>query len=129
MADSFDIVDIVFNAVKKAGTGFILYKNKSKTGEKQNHIIVSTPPVDRKTYVNKSPFMNVNVFVKNFDDGMTDHQTMKDTVRVLEKALSKIESPEGMYFKSRIVWSQPMGEAKEGFDCKNIRLEVITQLN
>ena len=34
MADQFDIVDIVYNAVEPASTGFILYKDQSGDGEK-----------------------------------------------------------------------------------------------
>ena len=37
MADQFDIVDIVYNAVEPASTGFILYKDQSGDGEKRNH--------------------------------------------------------------------------------------------
>ena len=35
MADQFDIVDIVYNAVEPASTGFILYKDQSGDGEKK----------------------------------------------------------------------------------------------
>ena len=40
MADQFDIVDIVYNAVEPASTGFILYKDQSGDGEKRNHITI-----------------------------------------------------------------------------------------
>ena len=40
MADQFDIVDIVYDAVEPASTGFILYKDRSADGETKNHITV-----------------------------------------------------------------------------------------
>lgn len=128
MADSFDIVDIVFDAVEAAKTNFILYKSNSITGEKNNHITVAPPPLDYKTVVNKAPFVNINIFVQKFANGLINYQLMKTTCRAVEKSLKEnIVIPEGMYWKSRIVWSQPMGEYKKDFDCTNIRLEVITQ--
>lgn len=35
MADQFDIVDIVYNAVEPASTGFILYKDQSGMARKE----------------------------------------------------------------------------------------------
>ena len=54
---------------------------------------------------------------------------MIETVRGVRFVLRDIKPPLGMYWKSRIVWSESMGEAKDGFDCTNIRLEVITELD
>lgn len=76
--------------------------------------------------VNKGP-VNINVFVKNQAKGKPDRQLMKGTVRNIKSALRNITPPFGMYWKSWIVWSEPLGEAKEGFDCTNIRFEVITE--
>ena len=115
MADQFDIVDIVYNAVEPASTGFILYKDQSGDGEKRNH-------------VNKGS-ININIFVKRPSKGVSDRQLMIETVRGVRFVLRDIKPPLGMYWKSRIVWSEPMGEAKDGFDCTNIRLEVITELD
>lgn len=126
MADEFDIVDIVFSAVKKAGTGFIHYRGNAMTGEKENHITVQTLVVNDLDVVKKSP-VNINLFVRKDDDGMPDRQTMKTAKRKVVTALKNISPPFGMYWKSRIIWSEPLGEAKEGFDCTNIRLEVITE--
>lgn len=129
MADEFDIVDIVFEAVKAANTGLILYKEGSDTGERRAHITVRSLAVNEKGYVNKAN-VNVNVFVPKIDKcGMMNRQDMKSVVRNVKRALREIRSPYGMYWDSRIVWSEPMGEAKEGFDCTNIRLEVITELD
>ena len=78
--------------------------------------------------VNKGS-VNINVFVKNQAKGRPDRQLMKGVTRKVKSALRNITPPFGMYWKSRIVWSEPLGEAKEGFDCTNIRFEVITEID
>ena len=128
MADQFDILDIVYDAVEPASTGFILYKDRSADGETKNHITVRMLPLNETDVVNKG-LVNVNVFVKNQAKGMPDRQLMKGTVRNIKSALRNIKPPFGMYWKSRIVWSECLGEAKEGFDCTNIRFEVITEID
>ena len=149
MADEFDIVDLVFTAAEKANTGLIGYKDNSSTGEKNNHYTVRTTGMETKDFVNKAPVVNVNIFIKKFDNGMTNRSAMRDAVRGIKRALgvklkpaswgdiiADIDAeinesiiPIGMYFKAKVVWAEPLGEAKEGFDCTNIRLEVITELN
>lgn len=128
MADQFDIVDIVYDAVEPAGTGFILYKDRSADGETKNHITVRMLPLNETEVVNKG-VVNINIFVKNQSKGMPDRQLMKGAVRNIKSALRNIKPPFGMYWKSRIVWSESLGEAKEGFDCTNIRFEVITEID
>lgn len=128
MADQFDIIDIVYNAVEPASTGFILYKDRSADGETKNHITVRMLPLNETDVVNKG-VVNVNVFVKNQEKSRPDRQLMKGTVRNIKSALRNITPPLGMYWKSRIVWSESLGEAKEGFDCTNIRFEVKTEID
>lgn len=128
MADQFDIVDIVYDAVEPASTGFILYKDRSADGETKNHITVRMLPLNETEVLNKG-MVNVNVFVKNQEKSRPDRQLMKGTVRNIKSALRNITPPLGMYWKSRIVWSESLGEAKEGFDCTNIRFEVITEID
>lgn len=128
MADQFDIVDIVYDAIEPASTGFILYKDRSADGETKNHITVRMLPLNETEVVNKG-VVNINIFVKNQSKGMPDRQLMKGTVRNIKSALRNIKPPFGMYWKSRIVWSESLGEAKEGFDCTNIRFEVITEID
>lgn len=128
MADQFDIVDIVYDAIEPASTGFILYKDRSADGETKNHITVRMLPLNETEVVNKG-MVNINVFVKNQAKGMPDRQLMKGTVRNIKSALRSIKPPFSMYWKSRIVWSESLGEAKEGFDCTNIRFEVITEID
>lgn len=129
MADEFDIIDLVFTAAEKANTGLIGYKDNSTIGEKNNHYTVRTTGIETKDFVNKAPVVNVNIFIKKFDNGMTNRSAMRDAKRKLITSFKSISHPIGMYFKARVVWSEPLGEAKAGFECTNIRLEVITELN
>lgn len=128
MADQFDIVDIVYDVVEPASTGFILYKDCSADGEKENHITVRMLPLNETEVVNKG-VVNVNVFVKKQANGMPARQLMKRAVRNIKSVLRNIKPPFGMYWKSQIVWSESLGEAKEGFDCTNIRFEVKTEID
>lgn len=130
MADEFDIVDIIFAAAESANTGLVGYEGNSVTGEENNHFVVGTTGMESKDYVNKAPVVNVNIFIRKYDDGLPNRPLMETSKRAIEKAIKEnIIVPEGMYWKSKIVWSEPMGEYKAGFDCTNIRIEVITQLN
>lgn len=129
MADEFDIIDLVFAAAEKANTGLIGYKDNSATGEMNNHYTVRTTGMETKDFVNKAPVVNVNVFIKKFDNGMTNRAAMREAKRELTTSFKSISHPNGMYFKAKVVWAEPLGEAKTGFDCTNIRIEVITELN
>lgn len=128
MADQFDIVDIVYDAVEPISTSFILYKDRSGDGETKNHITIRMLTLNETEVVNKG-IANINVFVKQQHNGMPSRQLMKESTRKIKSALREIKPPFGMYWKSRIVWSEPLGEAKEGFDCTNIRFEVITEID
>jgi len=128
MADQFDIVDIVYDVVEPTSAGFVLYKDRSGDGETKNHITIRMLTLNETEVVNKGP-VNINVFVKKQANGMSDRQLMKGAVRKVKSALRNIIPPFGMYWKSRIVWSESLGEAKEGFDCTNIRFEVITEID
>lgn len=128
MADQFDIVDIVYDAVEPVSTSFILYKDRSGDGETKNHITIRMLTLNETEVVNKGS-VNINVFVKSQAKGWPDRLLMKGVTRRVKSALRNIRPPFGMYWKSRIVWSEPLGEAKEGFDCTNIRFEVITEID
>lgn len=126
MADQFDILDIVTAAAASANTGLLVFQGNSIRGEKSEHIAVAYLPINDLTVVNKT-YVNINVFTKQFPDGQQDIEQQKQIVRPITKALRAIKTPYGMYWKSRIIWSEPLGEVKKGFDCTNIRLEVITE--
>lgn len=128
MADQFDIVDIVYDAVEPVSTSFILYKDRSGDGETKNHITIRMLTLNETEVVNKG-IANINVFVKQQHNGMPSRQLMKESTRKIKSALREIKPPFGMYWKSRIVWSEPSWRSKEGFDCTNIRFEVITEID
>jgi hypothetical protein len=126
MADEFDIVDIVFSAVESSGTALTLYKENSADAEKGNHVTVRSLGLNEPDSVNTS-YVNVNVFVAKNRNGTEDRGTMKAEVRRIRSAIGNIRYPTGMHWKSRVEWSEPLGEVKAGFDCTNIRLRVITE--
>lgn len=126
MADEFDIVDIVHGAVAPVAGDITVYKGPSLTGETEDHITIRTLALHEQTVVNKG-HVNINVFIRHQEKDIPDRERMKSVVRRLRDALKNIRTPAGMYWKSRIVWSESLGEAKVGFDCMNIRLEVITE--
>lgn len=128
MADEFDIIDIVFDGVKNANTGLVLYKDRSEINETEDHIVVSTTGIVELNYVNIAPVVNINVFIKyNYKTKMPNRQKMKDVVRKLKASIKAIIPPVGMYWYRKDLRSQSFGEAKEGFDCTNIKLEIITE--
>ena len=130
MADSFDIVDIIYTAVAGAIPGFPVYKDRSTTGEKEHHIVINTTGINSTDYVNKAPAVNVNVFTKRQSSGMISRSLIKSVVRSIENAVkNNLSVPEGMYWSSKVEWIIPLDEMKEGFDCTNIRLRVITEKN
>lgn len=128
MADQFDIVNIVYESVEPVGAGFVLYKDRSGDGETGNHITIRTLALGEGRCVNKG-IVNINVFVRRQANGMPCRPLMREAVRNVKSALREIKPPIGMYWKSRIVWSETIGEAKDGFDCTNIRFEVKTEID
>ena len=80
MADQFDIVDIVYDAVEPVSTSFILYKDRSGDGETKNHITIRMLTLNETEVVNKGS-VNINVFVKNQAKGRPDRQLMKEVWR------------------------------------------------
>ena len=79
MADQFDIVDIVYDAVEPVSTSFILYKDRSGDGETKNHITIRMLTLNETEVVNKGS-VNINVFVKNQAKGRPDRQLTKGGV-------------------------------------------------
>lgn len=125
MADEFDILDLVTAAVESAGTGLVIYQGYSIKNEEREHIVVNYLPFGELDYVGKVN-VNVNIFTKDLDDS-PDMNRQKDFKRRVRAALSCIPHPIGMYWSSRVLWSERLHEVKVGFDCVNIRLEIITE--
>ena len=126
MADFFDIVDIVFAAVDGAGTGLPAYKHRAETGVKADHIVVNTTGVAVKTYVNKAPVVNVNLFTRPHPNGMIDSKRIRAFAAKIRAALRNPPSPPGMYFNARVAWEGEI-ETDDSFSLYNIRVEVITE--
>lgn len=128
MADEFDVLDIVTAAVEGAGTGLIVYQGKSINGEDQEHIVVNCLPFSELDYVGKVN-VNVNIFTSQHKDGLSDLERQKEVKRKVRSVLSDIPHPVDIYWSSKVLWSERLHEVKEGFDCVNIRLEIITERN
>lgn len=128
MADEFDVLDIVTAAVESAGTGLTVYQGNSVNGEEQEHIVVNNLPFSELDFVGKIG-VNVNVFTPQHKDGLPDTERQKEVKRKVRSALSDIPHPVGLYWNSTVLWSERLYEVKEGFDCVNIRLEIITEKN
>lgn len=128
MADEFDILDIVYDAVKSAGTDLIIYQRRSLTGEKNDHIVINCLDFNEKEVTGSTP-VYVNIFIRHFENGMADEDRMKEVKRKVREALDNIEKfvPAGMYYEFEVAFSGGLGEAKEGFECLTIRLNLIIE--
>lgn len=130
MADEFDIIDYVYEAVDGANTGMTIYKDNSITGETNNHIVINHLNInsnDDETidFIAVLP-VNVNVFVKLNPNGMVNRTAMKAAVRAIRASLKNISTTDGQYRHAHIAWEGRIESAKDGFDCMNIRLDFET---
>ncbi|MBP1615320.1 MAG: hypothetical protein H6Q13_2768 [Bacteroidetes bacterium] len=130
MADEFDIIDYVYDAVNAANTGMTIYKDNSITGETNNHIVINHLNInsnDDETidFIAVLP-VNVNVFVKLSPNGMINRTVMKAAVRAIRASLKNISTTDGQYRHAHIAWEGRIESAKDGFDCMNIRLDFET---
>ena len=127
MADTVEIVFIIYDGIESPGTGLVLYKDHSPTGESKDHITVRSLGLSYQDCVNKAPVVNVNIFIRKHENGMNQRQRMSAVKKDVLHALENITVSVGMYWSSRVVWSESLDDAKEGFQCENIRVEVITE--
>ena len=123
--DEFDVIDAVYDVIETANTGLLIYKDRSKTGESANHIVISNLQLNEFDYINKVP-VNVNIFIALASNGMVDRLKMKTVKRAVRAALLTIETTNGKYIHSDIEWSMRINGAKDGFDCMNIRVLIST---
>lgn len=126
--DEFDVIDFIFDAVEPCATGLVVYKDKSETGVEVDHIVINHLQCQELDYLNVIP-VNVNIFLKLKSNGMVDRQRMKTLKRDIRKALNSINLNDGKYRELEILWSEKLNEAKDGFDCMNIRINVSTEKN
>ncbi len=130
MADEFDIIDFVYDAVNAANTGLTVYKDRSSTGETNNHIVINHLNLisnDDETidFTNHLP-VNVNVFVKLNRYGLVDRAIMITAVRAIRTSIKNISTINGQYRYAHIAWEGRIESAKDGFDCMNIRIDLET---
>lgn len=126
MADEFDIEDLIYDAVECANVDMVIYKDNSITGEENDHIVINCLQLHNLDFVNKAP-VYINIFIKNYSNRMPNRKKMKKVKRAVEKALKDIVKPVGMYFSLEVKFSETLKDAKEGFNCKIINVEVITE--
>ena len=127
--DEFDIIDLVYERVMAADTGLAVYKDRSVTGETENHITVGGMEYHEFDWQNVLP-VNVNIFVQQFaQSGMPDRALMTDLVRKVRVELRKIKPENGQYQSIELSGSVPIPNAKEGFDCTNIKVIINIEKN
>lgn len=122
--DEFDVVDIVFDAVNAAVAGIPIYKDKSEVGVTWEHIVVNHLNLNELDLVNKIS-VNVNIFVPLKSNGMYIRQRMKELKRKVRASIDSINSDDGRCKEVKVLWSEPLPDFKEGFQCINIRLEIL----
>ena len=127
MADQYDILDIVAEAVENAEAGIPVFQGGTGLGEEGEHITIAYLPINALDCVN-TDYVNVNIYTKRFPDGAPDIERQKYFCRKVRNAIKNLSAPSGLYFKLKKEWEESLGEAKTGFDCVNIRLRIITEL-
>ena len=58
---------------------------------------------------------------------MPNRKKIKEVKHAIEHALKNIVKPVEMYFSLEVKFSETLKDAKEGFNCKTINVEVITE--
>lgn len=123
--DEFGIIDLVCERVEAAATGLPLYIGNSKTGENNSHIVINHLEYHELEYENVLP-VNVLIFIKDFNNGMPDTETMKTVTRKIREELIKITHDGGQYRKSELSGVLPLPGMKDGFSCNNNKIRVKT---
>ena len=127
--NEFDIIDLVYTHVANANVGYPIYKDRSITGEANNHIVVSGMEYHELDWNNVMP-VNVNIFIKlSAQSGMPDRTAMRNAKTKIRTELLKIEPVDGKYKSVMIEGSNRLTGAKEGFDCVNIKVIINTEKN
>ncbi len=124
--DEFDIVDMVYTHVANANVGMPIFKDRSSTGVEENHIVISGMEYHEFDWRNVLP-VNVNIFIKLYENGMTNRTAMKAAKKNIRKELLKIKPENGEYQSIELSGSARITGAKEGFDCMNIKVIINTQ--
>lgn len=130
--NEFDIIDLIYERVQAADVGMTIYKDRSRTGEIENHIVIGHLEYHELQWKNVLP-VNVNIFIKlSPQSGMLSRQgrkLMRETKEKIRTELLKIKPEQGKYRSIEINGSVRITGAKENFDCTNIRVIINTEKN
>lgn len=125
--DELNVIDIVYSAIESSGTEIMVYKHKSEIGVTDDHIVITSPNCNEFRVYNKVP-VYINILIKNFDNGMVNDTKIQEVKRAIRIQLDNLERfVRGKYLESDVLFSQPLGEVKSGFDGCTIRLDVSIQ--
>ena len=125
----FDIIDLVYNHVAAASAGYPIYKDRSITGEANNHIVVSGMEYHEFDWRNVMP-VNVNIFIKlSSQSGMPNRTAMREAKSKIRAELKKIKPVSGQFQSIELSGSVRLTGVKEGVDCTNIKVIINTQKN
>jgi len=121
MADNFDATKIIYNIIKNVGVS--VFKERPPRDQSGEHIIVRSNACNHGEYVN-IPQVNVNIFIPKTANGMVNRDRIETIRTAVYTAISSAEDPEGYYCYIDRSFSALIEDAKEGFDCFTIRLEL-----
>ena len=124
MADNFDAVDIIYDAIKSIGVPVFL--DRSPRDQSGEHVVVSSNTCAYDEVVN-IPQVNVNIFVPRTSNGMINRTRVK-ALRTLVYNAVDAASPDNYcvidQVFSALIESSRMSSVKEAFDCFTIRYEL-----
>ena len=121
MADNFDAVEIIYDAIKNILSGKV-FKDKAPRDQDGEHIVVNSPACNHSEVVN-IPQVNVNIFVPKGANGMVDRARIK-TLRSSIYTQIDSASPSGYYCYIDRSFSALLENVRDGYDCFTIRLEL-----
>ncbi|MGL4519312.1 MAG: hypothetical protein ACRCUJ_06470 [Phocaeicola sp.] len=122
--DEFDVIDFVYDAVAAADTGVTIWKDKSDDDTKSEHIVINHLNLNEFSFHNKI-HVNVNIFVPLRTNGTYSRTTLKTLRRKVRASIDAINSGDGNSREVEVLFIEPIPDAKEGFMCLNVRLEVL----
>ncbi|WP_315084941.1 hypothetical protein [Bacteroides heparinolyticus] len=123
--DEYDVIDFIYDAVSVSIPGVLVVKDRSESGVKVEHVVINNITYVESDFTGKTP-VNVNIFVPLNPNGTIKRQRMKELRRTVRKSIDAINSNDGNCRQVEVLWVEKMPELKEGFDCVNIRINVLT---
>lgn len=123
--DEYDVIDFVYDAVAASIPNVLVVKDKSESGMRVEHVVINNITHVESDFTGKTP-VNINIFVPLNPNGMINRQRMKELRRTVRRSIDAINSNDGNCRQVEVLWAEKMPELKEGFDCVNIRINVLT---